>query len=91
MKTITHIHDLSMRNRDLIKLAGEAVCFSCQEYSAFSEIVEYTDQNETAICPACGIDAMIPTITPNLVQELYNHSWQTDSENNNHEFKFEPS
>ena len=75
------LHKLSIRNRELLKVEGGGCCFSCFEYVAYIPdgptgsygIKDWTDNGQTAICPCCGIDSILPGILkPALLQEMYN-------------------
>ena len=34
-------------------------CYYCMKSIPFKEIIEWIDNNETALCPLCGIDAIV--------------------------------
>lgn len=36
-------------------------CFSCEQTFNPREIMEWTDQNMTALCPHCHMDAVVPS------------------------------
>jgi len=56
---------LAMRNRIPLQNAKNAGCFHCLAVFLPQEVTEYTDQGETALCPKCGTDAVLPeTVTP---------------------------
>ena len=41
-------------------LASEiAVCYYCFSEFSPSEVIEWCDENQTAICPYCAIDAVV--------------------------------
>lgn len=62
----------AMHNRSQLNLVEECACYACIKVFPVSDIKEWTDnwdfrnkveapQNEhTAICPYCGIDAILP-------------------------------
>jgi len=57
---------MAMRNKNKLNLHGKKVgCFHCLKIFESKEIVSYTDQGETALCPFCEVDAVIPD-TDNL-------------------------
>ena len=70
------------RHRDLLARSAAAGCFHCSAIFAPSEIVEWIDEppapksgavtasGETALCPRCGIDAVLPSATVALSPEL---------------------
>ena len=57
-----------LRNRAAIEEAESASCFYC--FASFRNIkyIEWTDKGETALCPDCGVDSMLPGVRPK--QEL---------------------
>jgi len=50
----------SFHNREEIKGAEECACYHCLETFPSAEVVEWADKDRTAVCPRCGIDAVIP-------------------------------
>ena len=55
----------AMKNRKDIETAGNAGCFSCLKIFSASDIKEYTDKDETAICPYCQVDSLVPDYSEN--------------------------
>ena len=53
------------------KLTNSCGCFGCMTVLDVKEIEEWTDNDETAICPHCNKDTVIPD-TDNL-QEIHEH------------------
>jgi hypothetical protein len=57
-------HSRSSHHRDAIEESDEVGCFYCCRIYDAREIVAWTDAvggvSETALCPKCGIDAVIP-------------------------------
>lgn len=53
-------HDCSIRNKEQIEKSEKCGCFSCGAIFSPSEITDYAaDEEPTAPCPYCGIDAVI--------------------------------
>ena len=53
-------HDWSVDNRETIEASTEAGCFHCLERFSASEVTAFVDEGEvTALCPKCGVDAVI--------------------------------
>jgi hypothetical protein len=50
---------LAMKNRKIIEQSTKAGCFHCLEIFDVNEINSYTDNNDTVICPKCGIDSVV--------------------------------
>ena len=57
------IHSHTLRNRKEIEASDNCVCISCRETFNASEVEDYIDEGETALCPKCGIDAVIGDCT----------------------------
>ena len=51
---------LAMHNKALLEKVSECVCYYCCKVYQPSEIKEWVDKNDTALCPHCGIDAVLP-------------------------------
>ena len=54
------LHTYSSHNRNLVAVANKCYCFYCKTISDSLEIKDYADNGQTAICPKCGIDSIIP-------------------------------
>jgi hypothetical protein len=56
-------HQHSMRNRDELLLSERCGCFYCGAIFSPEEVEEWVDEDQgvaqTALCPRCGIDAVI--------------------------------
>jgi hypothetical protein len=52
-------HKHCSHHRDEIERSERCGCFYCLESFLPGEINEWTDDNTTAMCPRCGIDAVI--------------------------------
>lgn len=55
--------ELSLKNRSMIKEGVPCGCYFCLQIIDGSVIEEWTDNGETALCPRCTIDAIIPNET----------------------------
>ena len=62
LEDVTHInaHVLSTRNRDLLKKSRLCGCFYCKSIYDPQEIDRWADGGETAFCPRCGMDSVLP-------------------------------
>lgn len=68
------IHKFCTRNRDLLARSSRAGCFYCEVIFDPSEIKDWIDGRQvesgrlengvTALCPRCGIDAVLPGAAP---------------------------
>lgn len=56
-------HRFSSSHREGLLVSKECGCFYCLRQFLPDEIVDWTDGEETAICPHCGIDAVIGDIS----------------------------
>lgn len=52
-------HKHTMDNRHEIERSMECACFDCGEIYNASEVTEWTDNGNTALCPHCGIDCVL--------------------------------
>ena len=81
------IHRFSSQHRELLARSAQAGCFYCQTLFAPAEIADWVDgpaaisgdttEGVTALCPRCGIDAVLPDATvaldAALLAELHAH------------------
>jgi hypothetical protein len=59
-KIILDVPKRSFKNKSLIKSCNNCGCYNCKNIISSKEIKIWTDNWETAICPKCGIDSIIP-------------------------------
>ncbi len=52
-----------MRNRDQICAAAYCGCFYCEQIFDRETIRDWTDDDQTALCPHCGVDSVLANIT----------------------------
>jgi hypothetical protein len=52
--------ELSFRNRSALSKSNICSCFYCLSKISPNEIKEWIDDDETALCPKCGIDSLVP-------------------------------
>jgi len=80
-------HSHSMHNRDEILSGEQCGCFYCGAIFPPMEVRDWTDEREdvgqTALCPRCGIDAVIGSnssypITTEFLETMKTHWFQTD-------------
>ncbi|BBH52896.1 cytoplasmic protein [Fluviispira sanaruensis] len=50
---------LSIKNKHIIEKYKNCSCYYCLKTYETIEIREYIDDNLTALCPYCGIDAVV--------------------------------
>ena len=63
-----HAPMYAMHNRSQIKAAEQCGCYSCLQVCSSKDIVGWTDDSKTGLCPHCGIDCLLPSITK--IEEL---------------------
>jgi len=56
---LTELHKQTSYNKELLKEAQKGVCMYCKNVNDFDVIDEFIDDGQTALCPHCGIDAMM--------------------------------
>lgn len=49
------------RNKEYLKKYNECVCVHCGEKFRFMDITDWIDGGETALCPLCSLDTVVPT------------------------------
>lgn len=54
------LHSLSSNHRPELVKAGTGGCFYCESTFRTDEIREWIDKEQTALCPRCGIDSVLP-------------------------------
>jgi len=50
----------SLHNRSEIKENVPCVCYFCMQVIDGSEVEDWADDGDTALCPRCNIDAIVP-------------------------------
>lgn len=75
-------HKHSIRNKEEILASKGCICFYCKMECIPTDVVEWVDKGSiTALCPNCGIDALIGdasgiVITPDILEEAYHNSFE---------------
>ena len=74
------LHRFSRQHRDLLARSSQAGCFYCLTIFDPAKIVDWVDgpasvsgdtsEGVTALCPRCGIDAVLPSAVVDLDAEL---------------------
>lgn len=59
MPTIDEAARFALRNRAQLAASTQAACYHCRERFPPAEVLDWTDQGETAVCPRCGVDTVI--------------------------------
>lgn len=53
------VHDCATRNKEQIAQSAQCGCYACTAIFPSSDVTEYTDDGQTAICPKCSTDSII--------------------------------
>jgi heterodisulfide reductase subunit A-like polyferredoxin len=66
------------RHRVELEASTRCACFFCFRAFAFSEIKAWTDANTTALCPGCGVDAVLgdaslASISDGFLRKMHQH------------------
>ncbi|MDN6195491.1 MAG: hypothetical protein L0L39_05220 [Atopostipes suicloacalis] len=70
-------HQTEFRKRDRLKKSGRLGCFSCGYIFSYHLVEDFFKKEETAICPICGADAVLPLAEfpesehANLLEEMF--------------------
>ena len=67
---LTQAHEHSMHNRPFLTDQVRCGCFHCQQTYAAEEITDWADDGQTAICPRCGVDAVLSAHTDLLTADF---------------------
>lgn len=51
---------LAIHNRKQLGMVTECACYHCCKIYCPVEIKEWVDSDDTAVCPHCGVDAVLP-------------------------------
>lgn len=57
---LEELHTLSANHKELLNEAGEIGCYYCCNFFQSNAVTEWCDDGKTALCPNCGIDAVLP-------------------------------
>jgi len=86
---LNKLHKKSSYHRNELFCFNWCGCFYCRKSYRPSEIKEWTDLKDTAICPRCGIDSVLPmdehnTDNINVLNDMYEYwfGWGVDSKGN---------
>jgi hypothetical protein len=57
-------HRHSSQHREAVLASELCACFYCLAHFAPGEIEEWVDGEQTALCPRCGVDAVLGSASP---------------------------
>lgn len=58
--TLEQLHTYAFKNKPYFEENLDVGCFSCLKQYNAGEIEDYVDGEQTALCPFCSIDSVIP-------------------------------
>ena len=66
----------AMKNRN--HLQGSCGCYFCLAIFPATNITQWTDQSQTALCPLCGVDSVLPedcgiSLDEETLKQIHNH------------------
>lgn len=72
---LERLHSYCTHNKRLVEASDKCYCFYCKSTMDARDIEEYIDSEQTALCPKCGIDAILPDridepIDDNILSEM---------------------
>lgn len=59
----------SMKNRKTLEQHNQCGCYSCLKVFETTLIKNWTDQNQTALCPFCHTDSVVPIVDIEYLQK----------------------
>lgn len=63
----------SFRNRDRVMAGRVCGCFHCLATFPADEIREWVDNDQTALCPRCGVDSVLAEVTDRATLQSLHH------------------
>jgi hypothetical protein len=71
-------HEWSSYHRETLRESEVCGCFYCLEVFPPREIEDWTDDDDTALCPKCGIDSVIGSVSGypierQFLQKMHDH------------------
>lgn len=73
---VTAARSMSLVNREMVERSQKCACYSCEAVFDAKEVNDYWDHHTTAVCPRCGIDAVVPDacgfpMTPDFIHKMH--------------------
>jgi hypothetical protein len=70
------------KHRSELQTSDKCGCFFCFRLFGFTDITKWIDSNQTALCPRCGIDAVLGSssgyvITDQFLRRMHLHWFAT--------------
>ena len=72
------LHTYSTHNRKMVESSEKCHCYFCRGTVDSGDVTSYTDGGETAVCPRCGVSALIPDcvdeeINANVLHDMHEY------------------
>lgn len=64
-------HKHSSRHRAEIEMSARCGCFFCFRTFPSTDIKAWTDANQTALCPRCGVDSVIGIASKHRLDDAF--------------------
>ena len=74
-------HSRTIYNRVYLERCTLAGCISCLRVVSPAAVTEWCDDDTTALCPHCSVDALIPGLVDTGVLEELHRRWFGGSSN----------
>jgi len=74
------IHDQSVNNTKQLEENELCGCFFCIEVQKSKDVTEFCDGGKTGLCPRCGIDSLLPSVTDLDLLANMNEQWFTNND-----------
>ncbi len=84
VRQTSEIYSMSFKNRHLLEKDGvikPCGCFQCLKTFKSDEVVNWVDFEETALCPYCATDSVVPYLTDPYSLKIMHNSYFFYSEN----------
>jgi len=72
---IEGLHAFTSHNKEIMKRSGIYLCSYCQKGGLSKNIENWADDGETALCPDCGVDSLIPAMIPHDITKQLKEHW----------------
>jgi len=74
------LHSFSVNNAALCRSSSQCGCFYCLRTFSPKTITDYWDSGQTATCPFCHLDTVLPgydgiVITKKLLKDMQHYAW----------------
>lgn len=85
-ETLKAAHKKTFKNKANVLASEKCGCFYCCNVFTSSEISTWADNGETAVCPKCGCDSVLPSnvgfpLTDEFLGDMYTHYFGSMGDN----------